>query len=298
MKILLTGASGFVGKHFQDLLPCHPLLDNRGNPLNLLDKPALETAIASIRPEAVVHLAAISSVVESFHSPEETFQVNVIGTLNLLRVLESTNFSGCFIFVGSGEVYGNVSPDDLPLKEDMILKPINPYAASKASAEALAYQWSQTGKFEIVLTRPFHHTGPGQNDNFVVSDFARQMVAIKKGRHEPTISVGNTNDTLDFTDVRDVSRAYSLLLEKGKNGEVYNICSGVERSIGGILVELLNLTKVKAEIIHKSGGLRLSDQLRLAGSFEKLHRETGWSPQIPWQQTLQDIITYWEKKIE
>ena len=201
------------------------------------------------------------------------------------------------LFVGSGDTYGLVPETRLPITEDLPLRPRSPYAVSKVAAEALCYQWSQMEKFALVMTRSFNHIGPGQSERFVVSDFAKQVIEIKQGRRKPILSVGDIDVTRDFTDVRDAAAAYALLLERGGNGEIYNVCSGVERSVRSLLVRLLELANVEARIEQDPNRLRIGEQRRFRGSYEKLHRDTGWEPAISIDQSLLDILQNWEERL-
>ena len=217
LRFLLTGASGFVGGHFRAHLPASPLAGPGGERIDLRDEPAVRAAVDAARPEAVVPLAALSYVPESIDNPREAITVNVVRTLNLLSALQDCGFRGRMVFVGSAEAYGAVSPEELPIVETRPLRPRNPYAASKAATEALAYQWSQTAEFDIVMARPFDHIGPGQQPRLVVSDFARRIAKIKLGRKPPVVRVGELDATRDFTDLRYTVRAYALPLEHGAN---------------------------------------------------------------------------------
>jgi len=293
MKLLLTGANGFVGHYVQAVLPCVPLPDG----LDLRDRAALTAAVAAIRPDAVLHLAAQSFVPASFENPNETFEINFTGTLNLLEALQAAEFRGRLLFVGSGDTYGQVAEDALPVREDHPLRPRNPYAVSKVAAEALCYQWSQTSGFEIVMVRPFNHIGPGQSPRFAIADFARQVAEIRLGRRAPVLQVGDIDVTRDFTDVRDVVRAYGLLLEQGRNGEVYNVCSGREYRIRDLLQRLIALAGVEAAIEQDPARLRRAEQRRMVASFAALHRDTGWRPAIPVEDSLQDLLNDWEKHL-
>jgi GDP-4-dehydro-6-deoxy-D-mannose reductase len=169
---------------------------------------------------------------------------------------------------------------------------------SKVAAEALCYQWSQTGPFEIMMARPFNHIGAGQAPTFAISDFARQIAGIAAGRRPPQLSVGNIEATRDFTDVADVVRAYELLLTRGQNGEIYNVCSGVERSVRTLLERLLSLSGVDAEVVSDPARLRPSEQPRVYGSYMKLSDHTGWQPMVPLDESLLCIYRYWERKID
>ncbi|MCY0873078.1 MAG: GDP-mannose 4,6-dehydratase [Acidithiobacillus caldus] len=293
MKLLLTGANGFVGRYVQAALPCVPLPDG----LDLRDRQALSAFVAELRPNAVIHLAAQSFVPAAFENPRETFDINFTGTLNLLEALQASEFHGRMLFVGSGDTYGQVPEADLPVREEHPLRPRNPYAVSKVAAEALCYQWSQTSGFEIVMVRPFNHIGPGQSPRFVLADFARQVMEIRLGRRVPVLQVGDIDVTRDFTDVRDVVRDYGLLLERGRNGEVYNVCSGREYRIRDLLQLLLTLAGVDARIEQDPARLRLAEQRRMVASFAALQRDTGWQPAIPMEQSLQDLLNDWEKTL-
>lgn len=294
MKLLLTGANGFVGQYVQAALPCVPLPDG----LDLRDRAALTAAVAAIQPDTVLHLAAQSFVPASFENPRETFDINFYGTLNLLEALQAAGFKGRMLFVGSGDIYGQVAEAALPVREDHPLHPRNPYAVSKVAAEALCYQWSQTSGFAIVMVRPFNHIGPGQSPRFAIADFARQVTEIRLGRRAPVLQVGDIDVARDFTDVRDVVRAYGLLLERGRNGAVYNVCSGREYDIRDLLQRLIALAGVDARIEQDPARLRRAEQRRMVASFEALHRDTGWQPLIPIEQSLQDLLNDWEKQLQ
>jgi GDP-4-dehydro-6-deoxy-D-mannose reductase len=296
MKLLLTGSDGFVGTVLKRCRPCIPLTDEAGN-VDLRDADRLRRAVARSAPDAVVHLAAQSFVPQSFAHPRETYDINFLGTLNLLEALKAAGFTGRFLYVGSGDSYGVVAPDELPIDEAHPLRPRSPYAVSKAAAEALCYQWSQSEAFAIVMTRSFNHIGPGQSERFVVSDFARQAVEIRKGTRKAVIRTGDIDVTRDFTDVRDAVQAYLLLLERGAGGEVYNVCSGSEQSIRDLLTRLLQLAGVEAAVERDHARLRPSEQRRICGSPRKLERDTGWTRQYSLDASLADILNDWEAKL-
>lgn len=296
-RVLLTGDQGFVGRHALRQWPAAVGLSALTTKPDIRDKASLVDCLRSYQPSAVVHLAALSFVPDSFRSPETTFEVNFLGTLRLLEALAETGFSGRFLFVGSGDAYGVVSTDALPIREELMLRPRSPYAVSKVAAEALCYQWSQTGPFEVVMARPFNHMGAGQEPSFVVSDFARQVAQIAAGVQPPVLQVGDIDVTRDFTDVSDVLRAYALLLARGHNGESYNVCSGVERSVRSLLESLLELAGVEAQIVNDPARLRVSEQQRVFGSHEKLSRHTLWQPEVPMTATLLNLYHYWENEI-
>lgn len=296
-RLLITGDGGFVGHHALAKWPDAVGLSSLAGCADIRDKTGLCNALRNCRPDAVLHLAALSFVPDSFKSPEATFEVNFLGTLRLLEALAETGFSGRFLFVGTGDAYGVVSAEALPIEEDFPLRPRNPYAVSKAAAEALCFQWSQTGPFEVIMARPFNHIGAGQARSFAISDFARQIAEIAAGRQAPVLNTGDIDVTRDFTDVVDVLHAYDLLLRKGHNGGVYNVCSGVERSVRSLIERLLELSGVKAEIVKEPSRFRPSEQPRVCGSHEKLSQHTGWQPEIPIDKTLLNLYRYWEHEI-
>ena len=296
LSLLVTGSSGFVGGILQRELASVPF-DVDGQPVELRDADSVERALREIQPSSVIHLAAQTWVPRSFQDPRETYDINFSGTLNLLLGLKATDFRGKVLFVSSSDVYGLIDAKDLPVAEEQLPKPRSPYAVSKVAGESLCFQWSQTERMEILIARPFVHIGPGQDDRFVISNFAKQIVEIKKKLRSPIIHVGDLKVTRDFTDVRDVTRAYHLLLQYGVSSETYNVCSGIERSIESLLYDLLAMSGVVAEIRQDPARLRSSEQRRVVGSFKKVGQQTGWKPEIPLHQTLQSILDYWEGKV-
>jgi GDP-4-dehydro-6-deoxy-D-mannose reductase len=292
MTVLVTGLSGFVGAHCAEQLPAVGL-DLDGKPVDLRRREDVLAAVAAARPAHVLHLAAASSVADSFADPTQTYEINFLGTLNLLLALREHGFRGRFLYVGSGDCYGTVPPAEMPIVEDRPLRPRNPYAVSKTAAEALCYQWSQDAAFEIVMARPFNHIGPRQDTRFVVADLARQVAAISRGGREPELSVGDIDVTRDFTDVRDVVRAYALLLERGAHGTVYNVCSSTERSIRDILQLLCTAARISPKIRVRADRLRPAEQRRMCGSYRRLADAVGWQPAIPIEQSLADMLAYW-----
>lgn len=296
-RILLTGDHGFVGRHALSRWPNAVGFSALTGGADIRDRKALDHLFDRQLPQAVVHMAAVSFVPESFRDPERTFDVNVMGTLRLLEALAARGFTGRFLYVGSGDAYGVVPAEELPIDEARALRPRNPYAASKAAAEAVCYQWSQTGPFEVVIARPFNHIGPGQAPTFALSDFARQIAEIAAGLRPPALTVGNIDVTRDVTHVGDVIHAYELLLQHGQNGETYNVCSGEERSLRSLLERLLELAGVRAEIAIDPARFRPSDQPRVCGSHEKLTRDTGWQPSIPLDESLLSLYRYWERRV-
>jgi GDP-4-dehydro-6-deoxy-D-mannose reductase len=292
MRTLVTGAGGFIGRF------CMAGLQHRGveSRADVRDPDQLIEEFGKARADAVIHLASQSSIADSFAEPLVTQQVNFIGTLNVLTALQKTGFKGRFLYVSSGDCYGLVADSDLPIVESKPLRPRNPYAVSKVAAEALCYQWSQTGHFEVVIARPFNQIGPGQGPQFVVADIGRQCAAVQRGARPAELTLGNPDVSRDFTDVRDGARAFQLLLERGRNGEAYNVCSGAERSIREIVAAYAELVGMPLTIRSASERLRQTEQLRMRGSFDKLREHTGWQPSIPLARTLADILNYWTEE--
>jgi len=295
-KLLLTGASGFVGGFVQQAVPSVPLTLN-GRDVDLRNARDMQDAIEQIQPDAVLHLAAQSFVPRSFEDPLETFEINFLGTYNLLSALKKIRFAGRFLLVSTGDVYGSVAPELLPIKEETPPKPRSPYAVSKVAAEALCSQWNETGGFETMIARPFNHVGPGQREEFVISGFAKQIVEIRHGARPAVIEAGDLDVTRDFLDVRDAVCAYLLLLRQGRAGETYNICSGTERSIRSLLEKMLELADLRAEIRSNPAKFRPSEQRRVHGDAGKIRRHTGWQPSCTIEQTLADTIHSWEYQI-
>jgi GDP-4-dehydro-6-deoxy-D-mannose reductase len=301
-RLLVTGLDGFVGGTVKQVLDNEALqgrfeLVVPTTALELRNRNSLEAAIEEVRPDCVLHLAGQSFVPISVNDPLATYEVNFLGTLNLLEALKGSGFSGRFLYVSSGDVYGWVSPAELPVMESHALSPRNPYSVSKAAAELLCKQWTLAHDFDIVVARPFNHVGPGQAEWFVVSDFAKQIIEVKLGRRTPEIRVGSIDVTRDFTDVRDVVLAYLLLIEGGRSGETYNVCSGREQSIRDVLGSLLELSGVDCRILMDATRQRPKEQTRMRGSFTKLNAEVGWQPVVEMKQSLQDVLNYWKGRL-
>lgn len=289
-KLIVTGSSGFVGRHFVRLYGGVSLDDEAGI-VDLCDAARVGASIASLQPQAVLHLAAQSSVASSFRDPSATFAVNFIGTLNLLQALSAIEFKGVFLYVGSADVYGKVEERELPTRETQPLRPRSPYAVSKVAAEALCYQWSLNSGFRVVLTRPFSQIGPGQDPRFAIADFARQVVEIRDGLRPRLLVTGDLDVTRDFMDVRDTVRAYRSLLSCGESGVVYNVCSGQERSLRSVVNKLLEIAEVEAELKVDPQRIRQVEQRRMVGDPSKIAEHSGWKPEISLEQTLADILT-------
>lgn len=295
---LLIGGTGFVGRHMQrSLLPSFKVIAT-GHDCDIRDVAKIGSLVKSAAPDIAINFASITTVRESFQDPLDTCRIGFLGTLNLLMALRESGFRGRMLNISSSEVYGFPSDDLLPVNEEALLRPMSPYSVSKVATEALCYQWSQTEQFEIVTARPFTHIGPGQSDRFAISNFARQIAEISLGKKAPVINVGNLHATRDITDVRDVVRAYGLLLERGRNGQAYNICSGRETSIKALLNELIEFARLDISVEQDESLMRNVEQKRIYGSYEKIRDETGWDPRIPLSQTLADTFSFWVDKLK
>jgi GDP-4-dehydro-6-deoxy-D-mannose reductase len=291
--LLVTGHEGFVGRALRDVLQNDP------DPAwQLATLPArfdvrstdLSVQLARIRPDAVVHLAALTSVPDSFRDPEAFFDVNFHGTWNLLKALRTAGFRGRMLFVSSGDCYGTVPEAELPIPESRPLRPRSPYAVSKTAAEALCYEWSQSESLDVVIARPFNHIGPRQDERFAVASFARQVARIADGDAEPRIMTGDLDVTRDLTDVRDVVHAYMALLDRGGAGEVFNVGSGCETRLRDVLDQLIAYAGVRADVVPDPLRARPSQQRRAAADIRKITRETGWEPRIPLSSTLANMV--------
>ena len=316
MRLLITGVTGFVGRHLvAHVREAHPeveiigLVRPDGLPepdpawrvtaltADLEDAKAIEAAVAEARPDAVVHLAAQSSPALSWSDPAGTFRTNAVGLLNLLEALRRRALRPRVLVIGSSEEYGRVRPEELPLAEDHPLRPGSPYATSKVAQGFVALQYFLAHDLPVIRTRTFHHTGPGRGEAFAESSFARQIAEIAAGRRGPVLKVGNLDALRDFSDVRDVARAYWALLESGCPGEVYNVASGVGVRIGELLERLVTLSGLRVELRVDPARLRPSDLPALVGNPAKLRAATGWQPRIALDDTLRDLLDDWRRRV-
>lgn len=298
-KLLVTGLGGFVGCHLQSYLASQiagPWQLIQPQPHDLTEVATLDAWLAEECPDAVIHLAGQTFVPEAFRDPARTLQVNLMGTLNLLQALKRRGFSGTFLYVSSGDVYGQVAEADLPVVETLAPHPRNPYAVSKVSAELLCQQWSYAEPWRIIVVRPFNHIGAGQGESFVISSVARQLARIRLGLQAPRLEVGDIDVTRDFLDVQDVIEAYLLLLQRGRNGEVYNVCSGQERRVRDLIAEMTGLAGVEVELVQDPARLRRAEQRRVVGSSDKLQKETGWTPGVNITETLRRVLSDWDAR--
>ena len=309
MKCFVTGLTGFVGgylaSHLASLgaevfgigLDSQPDAPFPAIECDILDFDKLAHLTADFRPDVVYHLAALPNPSESLKRPREYYRVNVQGTVNLLDALWRNQIDARILVVSSSQVYGKSAPGCL-LSENSPLEPDNPYASSKRLSEEIALQYRKQFSSRVVITRPFNHTGPGQSEDFVLSDFFRQIAmleleAARSGKCDRKMCVGNLKSTLDFLDVRDVVRAYTGLAEKGVEGEIYNICSGVGTEISEILDTAISLAEVDIELAVSTRKLDKKDDGWLVGNNQKLCSLLDWTPHYTLQQTIADTLDAW-----
>lgn len=316
MKALITGIAGFAGSHLAEYLlgeQAEVFGTVRGHSrLNhirhlerdivlaeccLTDPDAVKRVFAWIRPDRVYHLAAQSFVPASWNDPAATLRNNVFGQLNVLEAVRELKLDCRILVACSSEEYGQVEPGELPVKESNPLRPLSPYAVSKVTQDYMGYQYYKNYGMFIIRTRSFNHTGPRHGENMVTSNFAKQIAEMESGKRPPVLMVGNLQAKRDFTDVRDVVRAYVLALEKGKAGECYNVASGTGITIAKLLEELLSLSPLAIKTEQDPHRLRPSDVEALVGDYSLLHETTGWKPEIPLRQTLEDLLQYWRNRM-
>lgn len=315
MRILITGISGFVGpylaRHIAKTAPeaeiwglvwaADPAKDSSSVQLvdgDLTDVATLTTALHQVRPDIIFHLAAASSVASSWDHPGRFLEVNAVGTVNLLEVTRTLDLDTRVVVSSSAEVYGAVPTDRQPITEHSPLEPLSPYAASKAAQDLLTAQYYHGYGMPTVRLRLFHHTGPRRPTQFVASSFAHQIARIEQGLDPPRLAVGNLEAVRDFTDVRDIARAYWLAATHGKPGAAYNVCSSRGTSIRHVLDMLLTHSEVDVEIEVDPNRLRAADIPCLVGDYSKFSNATGWQPEIPLEKTLGDLLDWWRQNIE
>ena len=267
--------------------------------LNLLNRAAVYKAIKDFQPNHILHLAAFSSVGLSWLRPVESFKNNTNIFLNLIDAVRKVGCRCRILSVGSSEEYGNIRQEMLPLREETPLNPVSPYAVARLAQEHLSQVFVDGYDLDIVMTRSFNHIGPGQKEIFVVSSFAKQMVAMQKaGLARGKLRTGDVSIVRDFLDVRDVVVAYALLLQQGIRGQIYNVCSGAGISLRQIIDILSDLTGIGIEIEVDESLIRPADNGILIGSNEKLRKTTGWAAAIPLQESLLSTIEYWRRRLE
>lgn|GEM_PF-3480 len=328
-KILITGATGFVGRHLIEYLrqenekrpnregrfrivgtcfPEHPghCLEMRAvRPflelvhLDLRDAEAVERLVERFKPDWVFHLAAISQVRVSWEKRRETFDANLSGTLSLFEGLRKHSLKARVLFISSSDVYGGLKGSRGAHREEDRPEIVNPYAFTKVGGELLAEFYASVEKLPVIIARPFPHTGPGQTADFVFADWARQIAAAESRKEEEAaLRVGNLSIRRDYSDVRDIVRAYVLLIKKGRPGVIYNVCSGKAPALGEALRKLVSLSSVKVRVEVDPTKIRKTDIPYLTGTNAKLRRETGWAPRYPLDGTLTDLLEDWRARIQ
>ncbi len=310
MKALITGAMGFAGSYLTDYLvgqtdiavygTCieepESLPPERGakfagvRQVDLREPDAVYDLVCDVKPDMIFHLAAQTYVPASFKDPWDTLENNIRGTLNILEAMRHHAPQSRLLMISSAEVYGAIQPADLPVTERQPYNPASPYSVSKVAQELLGLQYHQAYKLAVVAVRPFNHIGPHQSPRFAIPDFARQIAQMERGLQEPVLHVGNLAAERDFTDVRDIVRAYHLLMVKGEPGQVYNICRGQAFALRVLVEQLIGLADLDIRIQVEQERLRPIDVPRVVGDASRLRDHTGWQPQISIETTLQDVL--------
>ncbi len=316
MRALITGITGFAGSHLAEFCMSRGIevygivrwrsrrenIEHIEDKLELIecdlrDSSSIKKALKESKPDYIFHLAAQSFVPTSWHAPAETLCTNILGQLNIFEAVRELEVNPRIHLACSSEEYGLVYENELPIKEDNPLRPLSPYAVSKVAQDMLGYQYFMSYGMDIVRTRAFNHEGPRRGHVFVTSNFSKQIAEIEKGKKEPVIYVGNLNAKRDFSDVRDVVKAYWLSLEKGEKGEVYNIASGKAYTIREMLDLLLSIGKVNVKVKEDPSRMRPSDVELLVGDASKIRKATGWKPEISFEKTLEDLLNYWRERV-
>jgi GDP-4-dehydro-6-deoxy-D-mannose reductase len=316
MRILITGVTGFAGGHLAEALLARGKVELFGTgrrpgwgdewrhlagrvvqrPCDLCDGLALEALLRDVQPEQIYHLAGYADVGRSFREADAAWAGNLAATRSLYDAVGRWGGRPRILYVGSGLVYGEPETADQVYDERCLLRPVSPYAASKAASDLASFQYGRAPGLEIVRVRPFNHIGPRQSPRYAVAHFAQQIAAIERGRRPPALDTGNLSPLRDLTDVRDIVQAYILLMERGRAGEAYNAGSGVVHSMQAILDRLLALAEVRVEVHQRKELVRGTEVSAVRCDAGKLRRETGWTPRIPLDQTLADVLAYWRRQ--
>lgn len=309
---LVIGAAGFVGNYLLNEMyaagmECHATKlqkENFVNPhakvheLDIMDKDAISALLFEVRPDYIFHLAAQSSVGLAWKNPGLTVDVNIKGSLNVMDAVRELFYKPRVLLIGSGEEYGHIQPGETPITENTLLRPGNIYAATKACQNMIGNIYSQAYDMDLMMVRAFNHIGPGQAPIFVVSDFCKQVAEIEKGLREPVMKVGNLAAKRDFTDVRDVVKAYVKLIQAGQPGETYNVGSGNAQAIQDILNLIVSKSSTDIKVEVDPNKIRPVDVPIIEADITKLNQLTGWRPQIPLEQTIQETLDYWRAHVE
>ncbi|MDO5339013.1 MAG: GDP-mannose 4,6-dehydratase [Eubacteriales bacterium] len=311
MKALVIGGGGFVGpylvKHLTNDLGYEVTVTktvketlNMDNvtvkDLDILDIDQIKTLLEEEKADYIFHLAAQSSVAYSWKNPTLTVDVNIKGCINLLEAIRQIDKKPRVLLIGSGEEYGHIKKDECPIVEDNVVRPGNIYAATKSCQNMLGKIYSDAYNLDIMMVRAFNHIGPNQTPMFVVADFCKQVADIEKGIQEPVINVGNLSAKRDFTDVRDVVKAYAKLVAGGKRGETYNVGTGHAVAIEDILKSIIAMSDKEIEVKVDPAKLRPVDVPIIEPDISKIKKEVGWEPVIPLEQTLKETLEHWRKE--
>ncbi|MGA2612713.1 MAG: GDP-mannose 4,6-dehydratase [Spirochaetia bacterium] len=312
MRALVIGGDGFVGRHLIgelastgcDVYATSIEIDAFGIELprdhvfllHLENVGQIRSVFKNCEPQWIINLAGQSSVGLSWSDPAKTVELNVIGSINLIESMRTLGLDARMLLIGSSEEYGAVLPSEVPIAESHPLKPANPYAISKVIQEEFGRLYFQAYRLKILMARSFNHIGAGQNLGFVVPDFCKQIVRIERESSETAIRVGNIDAMRDFTDVRDVVRAYEMILRLGQTGHVYNVGSGKATRVGSLLEALISFSSKKIEIRIDEEKYRPLDVPIISANIERIRSDTGWSPMIPLEQSLKDALQYWRNR--
>ncbi|MBQ8246319.1 MAG: GDP-mannose 4,6-dehydratase [Lachnospiraceae bacterium] len=310
-KGLVIGAAGFVGNYLIEEMYAngmevyatklsHEQLENphaKIYDLDIMDKDAVVALLFEVRPDYIFHLAAQSSVGYAWKNPGLTVDVNIKGSLNVMDAIRELFYKPRVLLIGSGEEYGHIKPGETPIAEDNRLRPGNIYAATKACQNMIGNIYSKAYDMELMMVRAFNHIGPGQAPAFVVSDFCKQVAEIEKGLREPVMMVGNLAARRDFTDVRDVVRAYVKLIQTGIPGETYNVGSGNAQEIRQILDTIISMSEADISVEIDPNKIRPVDVPIIEADITKIHELTGWKPEISVEQTIRETLDYWRKRV-
>jgi len=312
MKALIIGGAGFVGNYLIEhckrdwqwsvhvtKMPNETIAnpDVSIHDLDILEKKEITALLQTVRPDCIFHLAAQSSVAVSWKNPALTVDVNVKGSINVLDAIRELDYSPRILLIGSGEEYGHILPGETPISERNTPRPGNIYAATKACQNMIGAIYAKAYQMQIMMVRAFNHIGPNQSPLFVVADFCRQVAEIEAEMRPPVIHVGNLAAKRDFTDVRDVVRAYALLIQKGDPGETYNVGSSHAVSIEEVLTQILSLSARQIQVSVDPDRLRPVDIPIIEADITKLREVTNWTPAIPLQQTLEETLNYWRQTL-
>jgi GDP-4-dehydro-6-deoxy-D-mannose reductase len=317
LRALITGVCGFAGSHLADYLLAHTDLEVCGTDIvssganiahirdslelfvgDMSDAGVASQILSKAHADYVFHLAAQAFVPQSWTDPWQTMENNIRSQLNILRILVDSGARPRVLVVGSADEYGMILPDELPVGEDTTLRPYSPYAVSKIAQDMLGYQYFASHGLPVVRVRPFNHIGTRQSPAFVTSDFARQISEIEEGRREPRLLVGNLEAKRDFTDVTDMVRAYYLALERGEDGEVYNLGAEKAYSIREVLEALLEMSEAQIDVVQDPSRMRPSDVPVVVSDCSKFRQRTGWRATVDLRDSLREILDYWRERVK